>query len=1081
MKFLKSTAALLFALLLTAAFSAAAAEGADSSAAVRVKAFLDGNGNGECGPYEKEYAGVTVKLVREDDSIYGEEVTGEDGIASFTDLEPGTYRIRAELPDGMIFSKKGRKTGIDGSCTGLSAEGTQDSDPFEVGAGETYETGISVQTGVYVSGTCWIDENGDGIMDDDEPRASGVQITMEGQKNGLSYETRSGENGEWKIERVRPGFYDLTAYAPEGMMFTRYSKTGGKNRSIFTAEGKSKATKKLDTNNGEPATDQNIGFTTEASVSGICFLDANYNGLYDEGEKPMAGVKVTAIKQLKDEEVAVTYSGEDGRYTLSGLRSNTYKIRVVLPDDGCNFSKVTDDPLGNHFEARPSRRENFWNDFVVEDGKKHTVNVGVIYYGSVSGTVYLDDDFSAALNGKEKVVQGVAVTLVDAAGETVDFRKSNNKGTYTFTGLVPGEYSLRMTAKKGYAFTRLGEGNVMLNLNNGEGYSEPFAVALGEEVTGCDAGMIEPGTVEGTVFADLNDNGVQDEGEGGLKGTVVKLMGDGEAFFTAEIGEDGHFLFDAVMPGTYTVRYELPEHSVFAAVTGGGNEIAGEDGIGETEAFSFATADYHKAPLCGALTLGRISGTVYRDHDGSGEQKEDEEKMPGTEISLIPAREDLETVTVVTENDGAFLLDNIRPGDYTLKLNIPEDLVLSRTKGTSLPLTAGLNEQSPALTVSMGDLLDEQSLGVVLPARISGSAWLDENNNGIREEDEKALAGAQVIVRDELDGSVFTELTTEEDGSFRAEGMIPGSFAVEYEMDSQTESAQEGDSTFTENGRKLEMTGIALTEGEARDDLLLGVVRYTSMGGSVWVDRSGEVASLADVHVVLTNENGESLQSAVTGEDGGYLFEGLMPGNYRILAELPEGYVAVEPDDERLTEGMISIMDETDGRTGFSGLISLLMGEDMLQMNIGGVLPGTIGDYCWLDDNGNGWQDGSEYGIPGVKIELVRNGQVAAETVTDQYGLYWFREVYPAVYTLRITPPVEVKPTQKRTDIPLIVSSVNETEEGICYTDEIAVQSDVINYNVDLGFVCRNPGAYPPGYGQGKKMNWSLTYAPEEE
>ncbi len=1079
MKYLKSLFALMLALTLACGFSAGAGQ-AEGGAAVRVQAFYDGNGNGECGPYEEGYAGVKVALIREDGEKAGEGVSGEDGIVAFENIAPGTYLIRASLPEDMIFGKTGKKSGIDSSCMTLSSEGTQDSALFQVAAGETYETGVGLQKGLSVSGTCWLDENADGIMEDSEPRYAGIHITMTGQKNGLFYETWSGEDGTWKVDRVRAGFYDLTVDCPEGMMFTRYSKTGGKARSVFTTEGKTTGTKTLDTNDSGPVTDQNIGFTQEAGVSGICFLDANYNGLYDEGEKPLAGVKMTAIKQVKDEEVAVTYSGEDGRFSLAGLRSNTYKIRAVLPDDGCNFTVVTDDPLGNHYEARASRRENFWSDFVVEDGEKYTVNVGAIYYGSVTGTAYLDDDFSATRNGKEKVVQGVSVSLLNAAGETVDTKKTTAKGTYTFTGLVPGNYSLRMTAKKGYAFTRLGEGNVMLNLNNGEGYSEEFPVALGETVSGMDAGMIEPGTVEGIVFADRNDNGVQDEGEGGLTGAVVTLMSGDEEFFRAEIGQEGTFLFDAVMPGKYYLRYELPEHSVFAAVTAGGNEIAGEGTRGETEVFSFATADYHKAPLCGGLTLGRISGTVYRDHDGSGEKGTDETLLSGATLTLIPARKDLETAEAVTGQDGTFLLDNIHPGDYILQLTMPEDLVTSRLPGTKLPVKPGLGEQSAGLTVSMGDMLDGQMLGAALPARISGSAWLDENNNGLREEDEKALSGARITIRDEKDGSVFAELTTDAGGAFMAEGLIPGSFAVEYEMDSRTESAKEGDSTFTASGRRLEMTGLRLAEGEARDGLLLGVVRYTSMSGSTWIDRGGEVSSLSGVTVTLTDENGEILDQTETGEEGTYLFDRLMPGNYRILAELPEGCVAVEPDDERLMSGLRSILAETDGRTGSSDIIALAMNEDRTDLDIGGVLPGTIGDYCWLDENGNGWQDGSEYGIPGVRVELVRNGEAVAETVTDQYGLYWFREVYPAVYTLRITQPAEVKPTRKRTDIPLIESSVNETEGAVSYTDEIAVQSDVINYNIDLGYVCRTPGVYPAGYGQGETMDWSVSYEPKE-
>lgn len=1057
---------------------APAQAGADSGA-VRVRAFVDSNNNGEFGLNEQGASKIALYMVAADGTLVASAVTGSDGMAVLDGLEPGTYRLRAVLPEEMIFSKASKRTGIDSSCMGLSSEGTQDSAPMTVKKGETLETAVGVQKGLTVSGTCWLDENGDGIMGRDESRVAGARITMKGQKNGLEFETFSGENGEWKITRVRAGFYDLTSYVPDGMMFTRYSKTGGKNRSIFTAEGKTRSTKTLDTNDGKSETDQNIGFTRAATISGICFLDENYNGLYDEGEPTLAGVKLTATKQAKEEDVATAQSGEDGTYLLTGLRGNTYRIRALLPDDGSDFTMVSQDPAGNHFKSRDNRRENFLYDFVILDGEQRMVNVGAIYYGSVSGTVYMDSDFSATKNGKEKAAQGIQVTLKDADGNTVDTKQTSAKGEYTFSGLVPGTYSLRMTARAGYAFTRTGEGNVMLNLNRGEGYSEPFRVAIGTAVTGMDAGMIEPATVEGAVFADRNDNGLRDAGEEGLTGTVVRLMSEEGEAFSAEIGKDGEFLFDAVMPGKYYLRYELPETGIFAKLTAGGNEISGEDGAGQTEWFSIATADHREGPVCGGLTLGRIAGTVFRDHDGSGIRTEDEEPVSGAEIELIPAREDLEPLLAKTGADGTFLLADLHPDQYTIRVTLPDGLVTSRLPGTDLPLTAGMAEQRPEIEISMGEIREDQQISAVLPAKLSGQVWLDENNNGRMEPEEKTPKGTALTIQDEETGSVFATLTTDEEGRFSAAGMIPGRFTVFYGLDAESDSAPAGDSTFAKEGNRLIMKGMAFGEGESRDDLLMGLVRFTSLAGTAWIDRGGTVENLAGVTVLLENAEGEKLQDAVTGEDGTYRFSGLMPGDYRIRAELPEGYLAAEPDDERLQNGLISVMTETSGRKGASDLISLRMSEDQLKLNLGSVLPGTIGDYCWLDENENGWQDGGEYGIPGVRIELQRNGVTVAETVSDQYGLYWFREVYPAVYTLKITPPEEIKPTQKRTDIYLIVSSVNETEDAVCFTDPIAVQSDVTNFNVDLGFVLRKAGVYPPGYGEGKKMDWSLTYEPK--
>ena len=322
-----------------------------------IKVFFDSNTNGECGPYEKGVGAIPVYVISETGEAVTGGVTGGDGEITLPGLTPGTYRIRVVLPEPWGFSRKGKEASLNRSAMDFSASGTQESEKIRIGAGETAERGVGLLKGVMVDGVCWLDENADGVMDPKEPRLAGARITLSGQKNGLEFETYSDEKGYWKITRLRAGYYDFTSYAPDGLMFTRYSRTGGKNRSVFTTEGRTKATKTLDLNDGFNDLDQNIGFTWQATVSGMVFLDGNYNGLYDEGEKPMAGVKVTAIKQNRDDEVAVAYSGKDGRYVLAGLRGGTYRIRAVLPEDGSNFTVAVDNPEGNHFVARDNRRE----------------------------------------------------------------------------------------------------------------------------------------------------------------------------------------------------------------------------------------------------------------------------------------------------------------------------------------------------------------------------------------------------------------------------------------------------------------------------------------------------------------------------------------------------------------------------------------------------------------------------------------------------------------------------------------------------------------------------------------------------
>ena len=1041
------------------------------SGSVRVFAFYDRNSNGLVNEEETAVENVIVCLLTENGDAITSLTTDKEGVALFANLPDGKYRIKAILPRGWAFNKKGSGEDYASLFKG-SVEGEAISDPFSVSAGSTAKTGISLSRCLHVSGACWFDADGDGLFDDGEQVMPGIKIELNGVKNGLHYETLSGEDGTWYIDRVAPAAYNMTAHAPDGMMFTRASQKNGR-RNVLAKEGTGTGTRRVDLNDKESKDSQYIGFTWAGQIKGICFLDANYNGLYDEGEAPMKGVKVTAIKQSKDSEIAVTYSGEDGTYVLTGLRGNTYKMRAVLPQDGSDFTRTVSDPLGNHFAARPGRRENFWKDFILADAQQREMNVGVIYPATMTGKVYLDNDFSGTLNGKEKIVSGYLVKLLDLNGNTVATDKTSVKGKYELVDVPPGDYTLSVTALKDYAFTKYGDGNVILNRTNGEGYSETIHLDLGENRDGMDIGMIQPGVISGSVFADRNDNGIRDNGENGLTGVTVRLMGDEGEAFRAEIGEDGNYLFDAVMPGTYTLEYILPDNAVFARQAKGGNTISGEGTTGTSEPFKMSSGVRLDGPVCGALTLGRIDGTAYLDHNGDGVFTAEEETTDGLTVTLTPSRAELEEITVTAGEDGRFTLDALRPDEYTLTVNCANHYVLSRTDALALPLTAGKESQSVKLPVEMGAVWSGQNVGTVMPASVSGKLWLDENNNGLFDVGEQTPAGYQVTVTDEWNGKVFDTLRTDEEGRFATSGMIPGSFTLSFQLDENTIAPKAGNSDFREENGKLMITGLQLAENENREGLLLGIVRYTSIGGNVWIDKGEEITSLAGALITLKDGEGNELRTQTTSGNGSYLFDKLMPGIYQLEAMMPEGCVVIEPGDRRLNEGQISVLTETLNRNGSSDLIDLKMGQDQKQMNIGCVLPGRIGDFCWLDLDGDGLQGMNEPGIPNVRITLMRDRMTVAETVTDQYGFYRFNDLYPAEYTIEVDVPDEVKMTKHRTDIPMIASVLEETtENGTCRSVEFTVESDKANYNVDIGFICRKEGVYPPGTGEGKKQIW---------
>lgn len=74
--------------------------------------------------------------------------------------------------------------------------------------------------------------------------------------------------------------------------------------------------------------------------------------------------------------------------------------------------------------------------------------------------------------------------------------------------------------------------------------------------------------------------------------------------------------------------------------------------------------------------------------------------------------------------------------------------------------------------------------------------------------------------------------------------------------------------------------------------------------------------------------------------------------------------------------------------------------------DFGYLHPSSIGDYVWLDEDGDGVQDAGEAGIPNVTVVLSgtdHNGNpVSASTVTDANGGYLFGDIPPGSYTVSI-------------------------------------------------------------------------------
>ncbi len=1057
--------------------------GTVSPATLEANAFWDSNNDGMQGIYERAIEGTLVEVLPAEgntDTVVAQALTDRNGQASIKSVAPGKYILRFTLPEGYWLSPQGDVSGIKRNTVPMADSRQGVTQPFTLQEGQTAEFGVGgVRTG-RLSGRIWLDSNEDGIMDGSEPGLKDCVVTLTGTHNGQDYAYTTDDTGRYEIT-ARIDTYLYTVKGPEGMSFTRYSAEGGLNRSIITTEGVGAGERQYVIESGTREENQNIGFVPGVILEGVAFLDSNYNGIRDDGEQLLSDVTLELTKVGATKGLGIVMTGPDGAFRFDSLRGGAYNLRAVLPDTGIVFTcvPVSDADYKNLFTQRAGRRETTVT-ITISSGERRGVGVGAVVPGSLSGCVFADANYNGLFDAGEEPVSGISVRLLDQEGETVASAKTNASGRYNFESLMPMAYTVAVDKPAGFMFTKLVEGESrsrIQSVEQNEGLTDLIPVALGEQVSNVYAGVILPAKVLGQVFADANDDGLLTQGEGGFEGVHISLLNEsGETVNSIDTGADGAFAFADLHPGRYSLSYLLPEDSVYAAKIAGGSEIAGEDLTALSEAFDLTIGETKQAPLCGAVALGRISGTSFHDANANGAMEDGEDALSGVNFTLINRVTGQEAGNAVSGPDGSFLLDRLRPGAYTLNVSLPTGMVFTRT-GANILMNPSLEAQeSLDIDIIMGQRLESRLVGAVLPGSLKGYVWLDANNNGLQEPEEAFLSGLKVQVFDTQDGSVFATLTTDEFGAYHAPVIRPGTYDLTVSLPENSIAADTGagENMFADGTPgTIVLSGLKLSEEEEIADIRAGVKQYTSIAGTVWSDEQGTVLPIADTLVSLYEGNNlhTPVKTILTGEDGAYRFEQLMPGDYRIGAALPQGYLFVKPHDERLQSGeAVSIV--TDITAGLGDTFALNMGQDQESLNIGAVKTGKLGDFAWLDENGNGLQDAGEPGIPGLNVVLIQEGQQVAAGVTDAYGYYLFDNVYPMLSQVKVSMYPELMPTTQRTDYPMLVSALIGAQGDTAYSRDVMVISSGRNFDCDLGFVLKEGSKRPGAIQPPPKQKW---------
>ncbi len=394
------------------------------------------------------------------------------------------------------------------------------------------------------------------------------------------------------------------------------------------------------------------------TITGNVYRDTNNNGQKDVGENGIFAARVYVDlnnDNVRQNTEPTALTDANGNYTISTVPGNP------IPTD-------PDDPIPAAYSVR----------HIVPGGLHATEPLGGAYtnvhvgYGevltgydfgdadapsSISGFVYEDLNGNGTRQVGETLIPNARVYIDTNSNNIFDVGETNvltnNNGLYNFTGLVAGTYRIRHVVPSGYALSSPSNGLLLVT------------VGVSQDAQNKNFGVTFVGSgLSGTVFNDLNDNGVRDGGEPGIPNVRVFLDSTGDKKYN--VGERfaitdgaGFYSFSGLKPGRRTFYHETPTGFRLTRPAVRGYYIAK---IIADQAVS--GVDF------GDTSTGQISGNVFNDANANGVLETGERGigpwrvfMDGNANGLFDGGEN----SVLTDKYGNYIFRAVQPGTYSIR------------------------------------------------------------------------------------------------------------------------------------------------------------------------------------------------------------------------------------------------------------------------------------------------------------------------------------------------------------------------------------------------------------------------------
>ncbi|MGD8319302.1 MAG: SdrD B-like domain-containing protein, partial [Gemmatimonadota bacterium] len=442
-----------------------------ASGSIGDRVWEDLNYNGIQDEGEPGIAGVEVELY-DTDSHFGaiaSTSTDVDGYYRFSGLDTGlpatggpAYKVCFSYADGPDYGFSPRGEGTD-----RDADSNVEASTGCTGPGYLllypYEEVLSMDAGMidYASGSIgdrvWEDWDYDGVQDPEEPGIGGVQVDLY-RPGGMPVkvaETFTSPDGSYSFTGLDVGLpgtggpaYKPCFHLPTDFEFTKYhapEATLATNSDADPTDGCTDYFVVLYPYDPVESIDAGMVNRRSASVGDLVWEDLDRDGIQDQGEPGLSGVKVEILEFPGGGALAETNTDGNGRYQFSNLPGGLpgpdmppgYQIRFTRPahyvltaaDHGTDDTKDSD-ALGTGVTAP-------FGLWIYEDNT--TVDAGLVATGTL--VVWKETNPAGGVGFSFEGSPDLGAFTLDDAGEKRF--EAIPTGTYTLTEDDPGpEYGL---------------------------------------------------------------------------------------------------------------------------------------------------------------------------------------------------------------------------------------------------------------------------------------------------------------------------------------------------------------------------------------------------------------------------------------------------------------------------------------------------------------------------------------------------------------------------------------------------------------------------------------------------------------